>query len=480
MACTSLFELFNSKCSERESAPAFSWNNHTYDRKYFLNLIHFLVDHIQKQKNLSNDVIIYYGSNHPIALALPFVCSFLKVKYFAIPDSAPIEKVHALKNDFNISHIFSTEQNKYTNYYIEDIWTLFLNNQSAPRPPTVKENSNEFSICFLTSGSTNSPKLILLNETHILENIKASIAGHNLTENDSVLATLNICHSGGLCIQTLPAICAGALLILHKNFNLNDFAEISQKGIANITLLVPSFLRLIKMSSYWEKNILSKFRLIGIGSANLEPQLAEECLKKEIPLMSIYGLTEAGPFALSGIIKNTINGFVSIGKPALGIEVKLSDGDTGKFYLRGQAVTPFFFNGKEPMSLLDADGWLDTGDDGFFKDNNYYFTNRNSDIANIGGLKVNTLDVEKIICSIDGVVACAVFTRDHKVFNSVLVACIELNNTQLTRKKISAICKELLPRQMVPRNIYILEKLPKSSIGKVLKNELKKTYGKFK
>lgn len=480
----SLFNILISESKISDTAAAFNWKKVWYSR---FEVMQFVVNlgEVFKQKNTeAEDYIFFYGGNHPVSLLMPFVASYLGSTYVPIPNSTSIELALSLAKIYK-PKIFISDQDlkseKDNVLSAESLWQEVKVKTKITNYDLLgtKQASVEMKMAFLTSGSTGNPKLILLNEQHLIANIKASIHGQNLTTVDTVLATLNICHSGGLCIQVLPALIAGSKIVLLDKFNVKNFLEAAHKFDCTVTLIVPSYLKLFKLSTFWNKEIFKKFRLVGIGSSKVDSKLAFECFQLKIPLLNIYGSTEAGPFAIYGWANQEFDQSVKIGKPAYGIEVKLSDENQGKIFLRGAAVKPQQLINGQQTSLIDQEGWFDTGDIGLLKNEELYFLSRCSDLLNIGGLKVNALDVEQKLNSIPGIKASAVVTRNHSVFNEILVAYIQPSGEQeITKRQIIQYCKKCLSRHMVPRNIFFISEFPRSSIGKILKNELNKKFVK--
>ena len=220
----SIFNKFLDLYQSSAKAQCFFWKDEWHSRERFLSLIS-IITNLLKEKLRSSDYVIYYGANHPVALALPFACEYLNLKYIPIPETVSMDAALEFKKIYQINLGFFLNDTIENFMDAEKIWAQNKNTEYASIDLNLKPNANheKFGIGFLTSGSTGSPKLIFQNNQHILANIAAAVNGQLLTEGEKVLAAISICHSGGLCIQTLPAIFTGCPLVLMQKFSVKSF-----------------------------------------------------------------------------------------------------------------------------------------------------------------------------------------------------------------------------------------------------------------
>ena len=464
----------------RADRAAVVYNDVSTSSVEFLNLIQKLSNYLRENGIEAGDRFAYCGNNHPVILAAVFAASLLDATFVPIAaanaggSAAQVERLGVklfLKDDAVVSEAQSVSA--------QTVWESLLH-WSIDSQNKYSNGSSRFSrIIFSTSGTTGNQKFVALSEAHLVANIRAAISTQNLGPTDTALSTLSICHSGGLCIQTLPALCAGARLVVASHFSVALFRNLSVKYQATVTLTVPSHLQLMKLSSLWNEDVLEKFRLIGIGSALLPLHLAKVAIEKKLRLLNIYGLTEAGPCAISGWVDaNSIErDSLSIGRPHSSLEVKISNenrsGDRGEILVRGSAVQAEYLDDLGQRSSLDKEGWFATGDIAFQRGEDFILVGRRSEILNVGGMKVHPGEIEDVIAQLEGVQGCAIVTREHLVFGSILVAYLEVDaSMQMRRRDIVTYCKKHLARYKVPREIVFVAALPRSAIGKILRAKL--------
>jgi fatty-acyl-CoA synthase len=220
---------------------------------------------------------------------------------------------------------------------------------------------------------------------------------------------------------------------------------------------------------------LSSLRiLMASGSAlSLDLKRAATELFGEV-LYDLYGSTEIGWVAIATpeSIKEKPK---SVGKPVEGIEVAIFDkdghkvpvGETGELYIKSGVIFSGYTSGEEKAQI---DGYMSIGDLGRLDDEGYlYVAARSDDMAVIGGENVYPVEVEEVIESMEAVSEVTVLPIDDDEFGQVFAAFVVGDTTEAAVKKH---CKSELASYKVPRKVKVVEELPRTSTGKVLKREL--------
>jgi len=159
---------------------------------------------------------------------------------------------------------------------------------------------------------------------------------------------------------------------------------------------------------------------------------------------------------------------------------KVSNNEAGELCIRGQIVTPGYWNNTSYTLLKIKDEWLHTGDvvtkddDGFL-----YILGRKNQIYISGGENIHPSEIEKTLYQIDGIMEAAVVGVEDEKWGETGVAFVVLQNQKLQKKEIRAYLKNNLASYKVPQQIIVMEKLPKSGLGKINKNELKVAFKKM-
>jgi len=185
-------------------------------------------------------------------------------------------------------------------------------------------------------------------------------------------------------------------------------------------------------------------------------------------------------------IKDENTGIVPIGKPALGHEIKIVDeegnelqsGQVGEIIIKSPSLMKSYYKNIEATNATVKDGWLYTGDNGYYNQNGYiWFVDRNKDMIKRAGENISSIEVENVIRDHPSVEDCAVIAvPDHIREESVAVFIKIVDGKNLTEEEIKNFCKERLSYFKVPQIFRFIEDFPRTSIGKVQKNLLRNEF----
>jgi acyl-CoA synthetase (AMP-forming)/AMP-acid ligase II len=222
-------------------------------------------------------------------------------------------------------------------------------------------------------------------------------------------------------------------------------------------------------------------------------------LKKAIdlwgPIMAGgYGQTEA-PASISNLPPDHhfVNGALasdqrlsSVGRPNPLIRVEMMNdaneilprGETGEICVRGDLVMKGYYKQPDKTAETIIDDWLHTGDVGHIDAEGYlHITDRKKDMIISGGFNVYPSEVEQVIWGHPAVQDCAVIGVPDEKWGEAVKAVVELNPGQsVTAEEIIALCKEKLGSVMAPKSVDFVASLPRSTVGKVLKKDLREQY----
>jgi len=166
---------------------------------------------------------------------------------------------------------------------------------AAPDDPAIGPDT-PLLICY-TSGSTASPKGVLLSQGALEANARHSVEMHGLASTDVVLTTLPLFHVGGLNNQTTPALHAGATVVLHPKFDADATFDAIEREHVTLTVLVPAQLTMMMGHPRWATADFSSLRMITTGSTIVPQHVIRGVHERGIPLVQIYGSTETCPIA---------------------------------------------------------------------------------------------------------------------------------------------------------------------------------------
>ena len=343
-----------------------------------------------------------------------------------------------------------------------------------------RAHSGTGGIFLCTSGTTGTPKGILLRDEQLTHVAGSVAAHHRLTRADRGYCSLPLFHVNAEVVGLLASLLAGARLAVDRKFSRRGFWEmIAERKITWINA-VPAIISILAMDPPATRP--AGVRFIRSASAPL-PAAALERFESAfgIPVVETYGMTEAA----SMITANPVAGPRkpgSAGRPA-GTEVRIvvpggraHAGDMGRVQIRGNGVITRYAEGGRP-DAFDPAGWLDTGDLGYLDSDGYLFlVGRSDDVINRGGEKIYPREIEEILLVQPGVRAVAVVGAPDDVLGERPVAYV-VPEDGWPEEKVETVlrdaCQAELPRHKQPSAFFVVEELPLGPTGKIARRRLK-------
>lgn len=344
-------------------------------------------------------------------------------------------------------------------------------------------------ILTMTSGSTGDPKPIILTQRTKFNRAHAAAELYGLTEEDRTLAATPLYHSLAERLVLIPLL-TGGTSVLMPAFSPTAWLECVSKQNATFTIAVSSQLKLIAGLLDEQDAIrrydISSLRCIVSSSALLDQQVKFDLISKfDCEFHECYGASEiAIATNLDSISAKTK--LQSVGLPAPGIDIKIIDkngtivdkGDAGEIVCK----TPMLFGGyfKRP-ELTRAAMWGDyfrTGDMGRMDEDGFlYFLGRTKDIIISGGINIYPADIEAAVNEHTSVMESAAFAfPDERLGEVVAIAVVPVNKTEFDLRQLRFHCCEHLADFQQPRKFFVVEELPRNSMGKLMKFELSKKF----
>jgi fatty-acyl-CoA synthase len=325
-----------------------------------------------------------------------------------------------------------------------------------------------------TSGTTGAPKGAVLTQRALLSNGANAIHAHALTQDDHALTALPMFHVGGLNIQTLPALLAGASVTLHPRFEAGAWLRDVAALRPTLSLLVPAAMAAVIAHPAWANTDLSSLRMLNTGSMVVPTGLIQAFHARGIPVGQVYGATETAPVAVALLREDAERKLGSAGKPSPHCEVALVDGE---ILVRGPNVMRGYWNNAAATAAaLNADGWFRTGDLARVDDEGYYWImGRSTELIISGGENVYPAELESVLADCPQIAESAVLgVEDPKWGEAACAVVVRKPGTQLDEATVLALFEDRLARFKHPRRIVFVDQLPKNALGKVQKNELRK------
>ncbi len=360
----------------------------------------------------------------------------------------------------------------------------FLERGESP-PPRAADigNASPVLLCY-TSGSTGAPKGVVLTQNALFHNVINSMHMHDLVSSDVVLTTLPLFHVGGLNIQTLPALHCGATVVLHPRFDASQAIDALLDDGITLTVLVPAQLELLAREKRWQAVDLSRLRAITTGSTIISEAFVRRNLQRDVPLLQVYGATETCPIAAYQRIDDASRHPGSVGKAALHCDLRLVDdtghdvppGVSGEILIRGPNVMAGYWNKPDDSDEALAAGWYHTGDVAHADAEGYlYVDGRRRDVIISGGENVYPAEIENVLADCPDIAEVAVVgCPDERWGEAVVAVVVPARGAQISPEKVRALLDGRVARYKHPRDIVFAASLPRTALGKVKREEVKR------
>jgi acyl-[acyl-carrier-protein]-phospholipid O-acyltransferase/long-chain-fatty-acid--[acyl-carrier-protein] ligase len=336
-----------------------------------------------------------------------------------------------------------------------------------------KGNENDTAAILFTSGSEKDPKAVQLTHRNIVSNIENFGDYVKIYESDIILANLVFYHIFGLTVNLWVSFYYGMTMVSYANpLDFQTISNIARDEKPTIMVGTPSF-----FGGYLQKSEPGDFkslRLMVAGADKCPDALREGYMKKHgVTLLEGYGATETSP--VISVNSQEFNRPGSTGKVIPNVQVRIENfetgkecttGEVGKIFVKGDSVMKGYYDDPELTAEALVDGWYNTGDMGFFDEDNYlWHAGRFKRFAKIGGEMISLVKVENTLEKYlpTGVSCCVVEVSDKKK-GSYIVATVsaEVNKTAILRKMLNE-----LPVIALPRQFIVIEELPMMSTGKI-------------
>lgn len=356
--------------------------------------------------------------------------------------------------------------------------------------PTVEIAEDDPGLVIYTSGTTGSPKGAVLTHKNLIHDAGNIIDIWEITSADVLCHALPLFHVHGLCFALHTALLSGSHVRLLDQFRPETVAaELSRQtggNLCTVFMAVPAMYTKLMDFIGDQKLDFNHMRLLTSGSAPLPVKEFEriarvfgrEPVERE-------GMSETGMNFSNPLKDKRIPG--SIGIPLPGLHVRIVDphtfadvaaGEVGELWLKSDAITPGYW--RKPKETADTfiDGWFRTGDLGKVDANGYYYlTDRIKHIIISGGENISAKEVETVINQIDGIDESVVVGKPDDKWGEKVVAAVTLKpGVDVGEDEIKAYCKTHLHDWKCPKEVKFLKQIPRNTMGKILKEEVKKLF----
>ncbi|WP_178986219.1 class I adenylate-forming enzyme family protein [Winogradskyella helgolandensis] len=348
----------------------------------------------------------------------------------------------------------------------------------------IKEDNPLF--IFYTSGTTGTPKGVIYTNKMLFWNSLNTSMQLGITFRDSTINTLPPYHTSGWNVFITPLLHKGAHIGMLEKFDAEKILCLLELNKTTLFMALPTMLLMMQKTPVFKEVNLKKLRYIISGGEKVPSELVSFWKnEKNIYIRPGYGLTEAGPSITSlhhNMAELKPN---SIGKPNFYLDLKIvnQNGETvkanevGELCIKGDIVTPGYWNNSVKTSNKIKKGWLFTGDFAYCDDDGFlYMKGRKNDMYISGGENIYPQEIEVQLELINDIKKAVVLSVKDEKWGECGIAFVTSESEALTVLDIRKTLTKNLVAFKHPKYIFILDDIPLTSLGKVSRKKLFKYF----
>ena len=356
-----------------------------------------------------------------------------------------------------------------------------LTRDSEP-PASLIDPREDLAALPYSSGTTGFPKGVMLTHRNLVAMLCQLQANEAFTEDDTMICLVPMYHLYGLHVVMNLALSQGATVVTLPRYELKQFLEALEKYEVTIAPLVPPLVLALARAPEVEDRDLTKLRLIHCGAASLPHSVAEDCTKRlGCRIRYGYGLTEVSPLSHASVPwKQDAPGAVGYCLP--NTECKIVDPDThaelganetGEIWIHGpQVMRGYLGNPEATREMIDADGWLRSGDVGYVDElGELFVVDRLKELIKYKGRQVAPAELEAILLSHPAVADAGVIPSPDKEAGEVPKAFVVLKGEATAEDLMEFVAQQVSPHKRI-RLVEFVKEIPKTAAGKILRRLL--------
>lgn len=365
-------------------------------------------------------------------------------------------------------------------YIGEDFDAVIANFAGQSFHEKVEEN-DLFAIMY-TSGTTGNPKGVMLSHRNIIAGALSLAQVCEVDYEDIIGHVAPLTHGSNFLSHV--AWLYGLTQVVYSKFEPEEFLDGLVEDRVSVLFLVPTMVNLMIQHPNFDASKLATVKSINMAGSPIAASKLEEALDKAGNIfVETYGQVEA-PMCITMMPRNEIRKRLdSCGRIGVFVDVKIVDdesqemphGEVGEIIAKGSLVMQGYWNNEKATKETLRDGWLYTGDLGWRDEFGFvHIVDRKKDVIISGGVNIYPREVEEVLNLHKGVKeTCVIGTPDDKWGECVVAYVVPNGKEEVTVEQLIALCKENLASFKKPKEVFIVDELPKSSYGKILKREMK-------
>ena len=345
-----------------------------------------------------------------------------------------------------------------------------------------EQNCHDLACMLFSSGTTIRPKCVQHTHYSLVNNAIATAERANMTSDDRICMSQPLFHVFALCASLLTSFYCGLTLCLLSRFSSENILYWIERHRCTILNGVPTNFLCMMSSEAFHHFKTDSLRLLTIGGDTIS-ESQYECIREAFPAAHIlrnYGLTEGCNLCNSEYSDSPRTVSRCVGRPYPNIEVKIWEageqrflpaGKQGEIVARGYNLMQGYFPrlGEQPVSAIDSDGWLHTGDLGVMdEEGRVSVVGRIKDIIIRGGENITPVEISREIMRYEPVLSARVVGVPHPILGEEVIACLMLDEPEsYCEEELRSMLKVRLAKYKIPVFFLVYEAFPLMPNGKV-------------
>ncbi|MBH1959404.1 MAG: acyl--CoA ligase [Flavobacteriia bacterium] len=452
-------------------------------------IVSFLKEH-QKE----GDRIVVIMEHSPFLIALFSACQRLGLILVPLNYKLSSSEIHDQLKDCEPSlviyseffeHLLSLSKDSFTSVKLADFNDDVKNCKESHSASAFLINAESPIFLFYTSGTTSTPKGVLYTNKMLFWNSLNTTMQLGITAADITLSILPPYHTSGWNVFLTPILHNGGKIVMLSKFNAQKVIYHLEKEKITLLMGLPTVLQMITKYASFHTADFSHLRYIISGGEAISKEIIEQWkYEKNVDIRPGYGLTEAGPSITSLHQDFILTKPNSIGKPNFYVHLDVVDkkgnslphGEMGELKIKGEIVTPGYWNNSVATQDKIKNSWFHTGDlacrdsEGFF-----YLMGRMDDMYISGGENIFPQEVEKVLHLHPAVARAIIIPVSDEIWGAKGVAFLKTVK-ETSEVELREFLKDKLARFKQPKEFVLLEEFPVTGFGKISRKDLTRIY----
>jgi fatty-acyl-CoA synthase len=324
----------------------------------------------------------------------------------------------------------------------------------------------------------------MLTHGNVTWNVVNFLSRADFRGDDVTIAIAPFFRVGGTGVNVLPVLFLGGTVVVPDDVAGDTLLGLVERHRVTVGFGNPDVLEELVRAAQWPGADLSSIRFVLTGGAPVPERLIRTYQDRGVALVQGYGLSEAGPLVLLLDGEQALRKTGSAGRPPLLVDIRIVDpdgldaetGQTGELLARGPNVMAGYWRRPaETAEVLGADGWLRTGDAARVDDEgDVWIVDRVDAAFQVGGRTVYPGDVERQLMTHPAITDAGVVPIAGPDGDVVVAAIVVLlHGSSVAERELLEFARRRLAPHEVPSSISVLDRLPRSSVGKLLRSDLR-------